>query len=722
MILQVSPLLEQLEDRVVPAVFGTPWADASTLSVSFVNDETVIYAPQLTVTGNEDVLQEFPEGAISTSNLFSTFDTYSPNWQNEILKALQTWASAANINLRVIDEGFGIGQPFGSPGLLQGDFAFGDIRIGGMDLGATSVATAIPYDPEYGTWSGDIILNTYYFSQTYLASEDAVHYDLYSIVLHEVGHALGLAGNTDGVLNTETELYDNTSAMFEYYNGERSGLTSVDEAAIQALYGVRQDDRFEGDLRNDTAETATKFMRAARQEYRQTLNRLETEVEAEGVVRLSVNGDITTPADTDWFWYKTTRNNPGFTLYISTLNTSLAELQLTVYETNELGELLLDESNQPIIAYQGYADRTGDAVLTVDGLAPSRMYRIKVSAVDGTDFAVGAYTLFLEADNPRVAARLDAIYDNFVLNATSNDTIETADKMVRADQSTTERPAFIVRGELTTYEDIDVYSLNFNKNSALVQITLMNPGGMANLANMTLRYVDAEMQEVDIPFTVLRQDAHNLVIEVKNLPKGTYYLTVMNETDPELNPGDDWLGAYTLTAQYKLPQEAAPTPVLSGSLSADEATNAGGAKFDTYQKFHTMELSHTQLLDLEFAITGSAGEAVQVSIYDANGNFLFVQSIEAGETVRVQLLLGPGTYNFRFVGGRTDDEAFSNLNYSMIARIGNDPIGPKLVDPSGPPPQRNLTPIWDNPEAVRLILQAIYDPLGALYSDKYRWY
>src|SRR5262249_36314950 len=158
-------------------------------------------------------------------------------YQTEILRALQAWASVANVNLVVVQDS---GAPLGTPGAVQGDPRFGDIRVAAIPLPASTVSTSIPYSPLAGTWAGDMLLNRN-------APLGAGGYDLYTIALHEAGHIFGLDGN----------LTNPSSPMFEYYTGAKAGLGSAEVSAMPALYGARTPDRFEGWWGNDTLATAT---------------------------------------------------------------------------------------------------------------------------------------------------------------------------------------------------------------------------------------------------------------------------------------------------------------------------------------------------------------------------------------------------------------------------------------------------------------------------------
>src|SRR4051812_18509139 len=98
--------IERLEERTVPATFGVPWTDAQHLTLSFVPNGTQV------------------DG--SPSSLFGLIPGSSSAWQSELLRAVQTWAQYANINVDVVPDG---GQDLGAAGGNQGDTRFGDIRF-----------------------------------------------------------------------------------------------------------------------------------------------------------------------------------------------------------------------------------------------------------------------------------------------------------------------------------------------------------------------------------------------------------------------------------------------------------------------------------------------------------------------------------------------------------------------------------------------------------------
>ena len=205
------PVLECLEKRELltgtqPYVLtGDLWSNASPITYS-------IAADGVTWDRKTNVLNAAMDARFATDA-----------WQDEIARALQTWASVADIDfVRVADSALA----FDTVGKAQGDARFGDIRFGGYDFGnASELAHAYTPPPNGSTAAGDVAVNTA------MAFNIGSDYDLYSVLLHETGHSLGL------------EHPDNPDAvMFANYNGVRAGLDAGDIAGIRAIYGARIDD------------------------------------------------------------------------------------------------------------------------------------------------------------------------------------------------------------------------------------------------------------------------------------------------------------------------------------------------------------------------------------------------------------------------------------------------------------------------------------------------
>ncbi len=244
--------VERLEDRILLyAVSGNAWPNKELITISFVPDGTNLGG--------------------GTSNLQSTFNTKfgtAAAWQNQILKAGQYWAQQTNINFAVVSDN---GAAAGSGSYQQGDPNFGDIRIGGFNFGTTTLAQAyLPPPVNNYSIAGDIQINTGAVFNIGAAS------DLFTVMVHEFGHALGLNHATS-----------TSACMYSAYNGIDSALNADDISGIKAIYSagaVRAKDAYDLAASNETTSTAK-------------LVTLDTTSKA-----LVINGmDLTTNTDIDYF-------------------------------------------------------------------------------------------------------------------------------------------------------------------------------------------------------------------------------------------------------------------------------------------------------------------------------------------------------------------------------------------------------------------------------------
>src|SRR5262245_43790487 len=177
--------VEKLEDRSVPAVFGTPWSDSSHITLSFAPDGTLI--------------------SNAPSNLTSFLGENNAAGRDEILRAYQNWVASANINIGLVADS---GDAFDAPGEVQGDSRFGDIRIGARAWASDVLALTTPFN-YFNPGSGNVAINS---GVSYSVAGSSGTYDLFTVIMQESGHSLGLGNST----NTN-------SVMYEWYQGKRTG-------------------------------------------------------------------------------------------------------------------------------------------------------------------------------------------------------------------------------------------------------------------------------------------------------------------------------------------------------------------------------------------------------------------------------------------------------------------------------------------------------------------
>ncbi len=285
--IRVSPDLESLESRVVLfSASANLWPHSQLITISFMPDGTNL-------------------GGDVTSNLQSTFNknaNLDGKWENVILQAAQTWAQQTNINFAVVPDD---GAAAGSGDDEQGDPGFGDIRIGGYNFGCSTLA--ITYQPPSAnnfSIAGDMTFNT---GQTYNIGST---YDLFTVAMHEFGHALGL--NESSVSN---------AVEYGTYTGKKNGLASDDIAGIRSIYGgARTLDAYSGT--NSTLSTAAP---------------ITSQINTSTMTALVPNLDITNAGQSEYFSF-TAPSGTGSTLELDVQSAGLSLLapKVTVYASNGL--------------------------------------------------------------------------------------------------------------------------------------------------------------------------------------------------------------------------------------------------------------------------------------------------------------------------------------------------------------------------------------------------
>ena len=143
--------------------------------------------------------------------------------------ALDVWAMASGFtNLGMVADGaVNAGSSQATGGHL------GDIRVAAWELTpGSTLAHAFQPGTEAifgagGTIAGDLHMDVArsWADDSTDTNSDA-DFDLYTVLLHELGHSLGLGHSSDS-----------SSVMYAFYSGARRTLTADDIAGIQAIYG-----------------------------------------------------------------------------------------------------------------------------------------------------------------------------------------------------------------------------------------------------------------------------------------------------------------------------------------------------------------------------------------------------------------------------------------------------------------------------------------------------
>jgi hypothetical protein len=617
------PELESLDGRVVPAVFGNPWP-GSNLTLSFAPDGTDVNGTPSQLSG---AFAGIPAAV----------------WQGEILRAFQTWAVNANVNIGLVPDG---GQPIGAPGSPQGDSRFGDVRVAAVPLAPDAAALAEPFELAAGTRSGDVWFN----SSLPFAVGGATGNDIFTVALHEAGHVLGIP-----------ESDDPTSAMFDQAVA-RLGLNASDVASLVALYGPRRPDAFDAKASNETLKTATPIQVGSGPGSSATAN---------------VTADITTPADTDTYVYQPSNlRGAGLTATVHVNGYSLLVPRLEI----------LDASGNVIASGVGSAPGTGDVSIHLGSLVSGATYYARVTAARSDVFGVGGYRLELRPD----AADSGGSGGTQLLNpdAGTNDTIGTASQLGQPFQTTTPGHfGYALAASLNSSTDVDFYRLKSPQtaNNAPVTMTVTvsttPPGGTDPVVDVY------DTRGNRVAAQVIVHDGGTFVVQLLNATANADYYVAVRHSHPGTGavPGN-----YSLTVDFGTP------PVQLTNFTAGTLTASSAARFGQ------LTVNEAEVLHLVFDLSQndpSAATAARITVLDSHGAVVASQLVLAGDVASTNLFLTPGTYTVLVGGGTLDGSPFGGLGFVLWGLALSDPIGPQPVgtttDPSGAPAPSGSPPPSD---------------------------
>lgn len=615
--------LERLEERCTPVTWGTPWPDASHLTLSFAPDGTAI-------------------GSYA-SDLFESQNALGPTalWQREAARAFQTWAVNANINFCVTPD---TGLPFGTTGAIQGDARFGDIRLGAYRMPFDAEATASAFQLEAGTWSGDVAIN----SAAGFGLNSANAHDLFSVLLHEAGHVFGLDHSDDPA-----------SPLYPSYLGVRSGLSAADIAALQALYGGRTPDRFEGATGNGAFATATQLSLLAN---------------ADGSLALGADADITTLQDRDVYSFPTLLNVGGAVIQVRTAGISLMTPRVSVFDSS--GTLLVSAASVDPLA--------GGLTIRVNNIRPLSTYYVKIESAQQDVFGIGAYQLtvhYLPLVNLLAGTATSVVTHGLSAVATflinndlhTNDSFATALNLQQTLSGPDARFDHAFRGSISDSWDVDVYKFQAPAAPAEGQLVLsamiwaLQDGGL----DPSLRIYDADRNPVAAQ--VLINDGYTFTIQIEGAVAGAVYYAKVDAAGAD---ADHRTGSYFLGLDFHT-NPARTQNFTSAALGDAQRTVTQTLTLTANRLFHF-------ILSAD-AHGAPAGATVVMSIIDQTGKVVYSLTGNTDEPVTGNAYLLQGCYVVRFTATAANGELLPDLECQLDGSVLDDPIGPEPVDPTADP-------------------------------------
>lgn len=636
--------IEIMEVRQLLTTFGVPWPDARNLSVSFPTDNTTI-------------------GAYGNS-LRAVLDQVTDRdvWQATALRAFQTWAVQANINIGLVPDR---GDALGTVGLANNDPRFGEFRVGAFPQPGV-LASALPYQQIAGTWSGDVLLNTqtnWFLGDWVSGSPITVPapnakgpaVELFSVLLHEAGNALGVADNN--IRDT---------VMFTDYTNPRGRLTANDITAVRNIYGVRRD--VYETVANDERSTATPIVHPA---------------SYNGQTPLSVRGSLNTMSDVDFYRFRPLAGRDKINVRLWASGISLLKARLEVLDSTgaKIGDVTADSIFE------------NNLQLEVGSLNPNRDYFIRVARNTSDVFGIGDYRIDLDYRDPSLQpsivppvwdadadgddnqtadyVSIDQLFSNGLVSmeTNANNTLQTATRL-ETTLGFLPGSRYEAQASLSSATDRDFYQFTAPASVGSVLNIDINPIG-----NLTpdLDVVVMNAAGDRVASRVLRKAGQGRSIQVLNPVAGAEYVIGVQS----LSTSTRHTGNYIVTVDF-------------ATEAASMQTVFGGIVTATRSDFSQIETSKSQLFRFDLSATAATSrEGVQLSFFNARTmDLAFTLSVGAGLSTTEFIWIPKGTYILRADARTRQSQVAGTISFQLRADVLSDDQGPNPIDPTilTPPP------------------------------------
>lgn len=660
--------VEQLEDRKLMANFGTAWPAARSLSVSFPTDQAAIGAYR---NSAREVLDQV---------------TDRQQWQEATLRAFQTWSVHGNFNIGLVPDR---GDDFGAVGLSTNDPRFGEFRIGAFPQPGV-LANALPYQQIAGTWSGDVLLNTqtnFFLAdlnatgpiQVPAPNEKGPAVELFSVLLHEAGNALGLADNNiSGAVMNGTYRHPNVT------------LKSSDITAIRQLYGPRR----------DIYETTSNNSRAL-------ATHIHYPTGFNGTQPLSVNGSLNTMSDVDFYRLQPLAGREKVSVRLWASGISLLKAKIEVL--NRFGNVLADAKADSIFE--------NNLQLDIGSLQDHSTLFIRVARNSNDVFGIGDYRLDIDyrdlslqpslvppahdADQEEEAPGIDYVSVDALFSSVGlvDNEIGTNDTLLTATTLETtigflDNSRYELQSSISSASDRDLFRFRAPAFASPTLSIAVDPVGIQN-PRLDVVLLNSRGDRIASQLT-RKPDGGLTVVVVNPIPNEQYVLFVRTATGSPVSQGN-----YVATVDFATESASQLRRVFAGNVTA---TGENVSRFTTFK---------TQLFRFDLsALSTNANAGVQLNIYDAKtGNIVSSFAAASGVSRTAYVWLGAGEYYFVATSRSRPGTPALAVGFSLFADVISDDQGPNPIDPTQLPPP--IMPDWEwepAPPTVPTVINYVEPP------------